>query len=295
MIYNELGKTGITISRAGYGCRGIGKSFLADKPQKIDEVIETAIDHGITFFDLADVYCNGDSEEIIGRQLQGRRERFILATKGGKITPTLSKIANRLIPLAPLIRPLLGHRGKKIQKSVSRKNNFDPGYLKTQLDGSLRRLKTDYVDCYFLHCPTLEEMKDHNIYKWMQEEKKSGRIRAFGLSVYTPDEAIWALDHQEIDILQIPYHLLQREAEQSLFKHKLIDQVGIVARAPLALGELTPKNAVNHPEIIAAATEAGVTVTEYAIQFVNKNPHVDNVLFGATKKENLLSNLGVFK
>ena len=120
-------------------------------------------------------------------------------------------------------------------------------------------------------------------------------MRAFGLSVYYMEEALWALNNEEFDIIQIPYNLLQREAEQTLFNHPHIDKIGVISRVPLAQGQLTDANSLNHAEIYAQAKKLGLSIPEYAMQFVSSNQHVDNVLFGTTQKKHLLDNLSVFK
>src|SRR5690606_27255490 len=110
-----------------------------------------------------------------------------------------------------------------------------PSFLKSQFELSLKHLQTDYVDLYQLHSPNLSSLQNPEIYKWLTQEKKSGRMLHLGVSVNTIDEAVWILQNTEYETLQIPFNFVDTAASTQLFP--LIDagrKVGIISRIPFA-------------------------------------------------------------
>ena len=298
MEYTILGKTGVRISKAGFGCHHIRKALLSAPKDGAERVIKSALDQGVNFFDLANVYCVGDSEKVVGRALQGIRKDYLLATKGGKIIPTFSKIANKLSPLGPLVRPLFFEAGHKIQKSIKRNVNFTPEHLSAELDKSLKRLKTDYVDFYLLHCPPIALMENPSMFEWMNEEKKRGRILHTGLSVYFASEGKWAMDRHDFDVIQLPYNLVENEADKEFFPYLGQKNLGIFARAPFMSTKLTTSyiklHGHLHPKLMEIAEQAKAfnqSVEEYAFKFAARNPHIHNIVFGTGNLSHLRKNL----
>src|SRR5271163_4959782 len=140
MKYNEFGKTGMRVSEIGFGGSRIGGVF-ADRHSSKDalNVLRKALDFGITFYDTADMYAQGESESLIGTAFRGRREQVILATKGGYCLPAQRNIMKRI---KPLVRPIVQAMGLKRAKlpsgmSGTLSQDFSPSYLTKALEASL--------------------------------------------------------------------------------------------------------------------------------------------------------------
>ncbi len=156
MKFNEFGKTGMIVSEIGFGGSRIG-GFFADKHSGKEalDVLRKALDSGITFYDTADMYAQGESESLIGTAFRGRREQVILATKGGYCLPAQRNLMKRIKPLVRPIVQALGLKRAKLPAGMSGtlSQDFSPSYLTKALESSLKRLQTDYVDLYQLHSP----------------------------------------------------------------------------------------------------------------------------------------------
>src|SRR5712692_10081732 len=160
MNYRVLGKTGLKVSEVGFGAWAIGGDTFGNSYGPTDDkvslsAIRTALDLGCNFFDTADVYGHGHSEELLGEALEGIRQSVIVATKVGgnfynrDVNPLLvSRISGALgrpLAEAPLDAPL----------PVTHDANFSPGYVRFAVEQSLRRLRTDHIDLLQLHSPPL--------------------------------------------------------------------------------------------------------------------------------------------
>src|SRR5271170_3375032 len=120
MKFNEFGRTGMTVSEIGFGGSRIG-GFFADKHSGKDalNVLRKALDYGITFYDTADMYAQGESQSLIGAAFRGRREQVILATKGGYCLPARRKMIKRIKPLVRPIVQALGLKQTKLPSGIS--------------------------------------------------------------------------------------------------------------------------------------------------------------------------------
>ena len=301
MKYNQLGQTDMMVSKMGIGCSKLGASFLYDNTHKVDELLQTAIEGGVNFFDLASIYAYGQTEALVGKILQSRRKDIYYATKAGKIPSQLASLARYVMPIAPIIRPFLSAKAVKIKKEAKRKQNFQPVYLENELKGSLTRLRTDYIDLFQLHSPFLDDLATPGLFEWLQTQKKIGRCRAIGISVNTIEEAAWIIKNEQVDCLQIPYNALQNEAEQSLFPLILQNQVGILARVPFAQGMLTTKHGSQKETLdeklqmhLNIALEQKITLEEYALRYSAKPAQVQVVLPGTSSVQHLKRNLQAF-
>ncbi|MDZ4834242.1 MAG: aldo/keto reductase [Candidatus Melainabacteria bacterium] len=217
MKYRELGRTGIKVSEVGFGGWPIGgnrhgNSYGATDDKISLDAIEKALDLGCNFFDTADVYGWGHSEELLGKAFRGKRDRVVIATKVGSDF----------------------YQGYGFQ-------TFDEVYVRFALDKSLERLQTDYLDLYQLHNPPSDVLEAEETYSVLMKLKNEGRIRAWGVSARNSRDAQIALMVSKPDSIQVPYNIFATGPEQDLFP--LANQVGcaIIAREPLSNGFLTGK------------------------------------------------------
>ena len=175
--------------------------------------IEAALDLGVNFIDTSDAYGAGYSETLLGKALKGKRDRVILATKGGNT----------------MVGP---NRGKR---------NFSPDYIARVMDESLQRLQTDYVDLYQLHNPTVDVIEQGEVWAVLERAKQAGKIRHYGVSINTMDEGIAAVNGGRSDTIQVEYSLLAQEPADELLPLAQRANVAVIARIPLRRGVLTGK------------------------------------------------------
>lgn len=220
MKYRILGRTGLNVSEVGFGCWAIGgTSYGPTRDEDSLEALETAYARGVNFFDTADTYGHGHSEELLARFLKGKpRGKIFIATKAGWD---------------------FYHEGG------SRKN-FDLDYLRFACGESLKRLGMDTIDLYQLHNPSLELIKRGEVVGVLDELKKKGRIRFIGISVHTEQEALAAMEDPRVDTLQLVFNLLQQEMAERIFPEAQSKKIGIIVREPLACGILTGKYNPDH-------------------------------------------------
>lgn len=212
MQYRTLGRTGLEVSEVGLGTMVHAGHFGPMQDEESIAAIETALELGLNFIDTSSSYGMGYSEELLGRVLEGRWQNLILATKGGT---------------------------KKLGMPPER--DFSPAFLSGSLEGSLRRLRTDVIDLYQLHNPTVDVIRKGEALELLERKKEEGKIRFFGVSVNTEEEALAALEDGRSDTIQIEYNILLQWPEEKVFPLALEKNVGIIARVPLRRGLLSGK------------------------------------------------------
>ena len=207
MQYRTLGRTGLQVSEVGLGARTIGRN--TDDQESI-RAIHRAIDLGVNFFDTADAYGEGHSEELFAQVLKTRRSEVILATKGGEV------------------------HGRGVR-------DFSPEHIAKALEASLRRLQIDTIDLYQLHNGTPEAIEQGDVLDLLDRFKRDGKIRYYGVSLWDTDDGMAAIKSGRIDALQVVYNILHQQYEEELFPLCQRDNIGILARVPLERGLLTGK------------------------------------------------------
>ena len=211
MQYRTLGRTGLRVSEVGFGAMTIGgEIFGATDDQESLRALHRAIDLGINFIDTADAYGRGHSEELLAQVLKTRRNEVILATKGG----------NQFTVRQGL-------------------RNFDPDYITSALEQSLRRLQIETIDLYQLHNPSPEVMRRGEIFDRLDRFKREGKIRFYGVSLEKTADGIVAIETGKPDTLQVVYNILHQDPEEQLFSLAQKEHIGIIARVPLERGVLS--------------------------------------------------------
>jgi aryl-alcohol dehydrogenase-like predicted oxidoreductase len=217
MRYRPLGASGLTVSVVGLGCNAFGSRIDADQTR---QVVDAALEAGITFFDTADTYGLGASEELLGRSLGSRRDDVVVATKFGM--------------------DMQGHNGPDWGARSSRR------YVRRAVEASLRRLGTDYIDLYQIHqLDRVTPMAE--IVAAMNELVDEGKVRYLGCSNFAAWEvtdAHWTATTQRLRPFvsaQNEYSLYNRAAEEELVPACLRLGVGLLPYFPLAYGLLTGK------------------------------------------------------
>ncbi|MSP38688.1 MAG: aldo/keto reductase [Deltaproteobacteria bacterium] len=216
MKYRLLGKTGLRVSVIGLGTMVHAGHF---GPMKDDEslgAIDTALDLGVNFIDTSDAYGAGYSETLLGSALKGKRDKVILATKGGNV----------------MTGP---NRGKRI---------FAADYISRVMDESLQRLQTDYIDLYQLHNPTVDVIERGEVWEVLARAKQAGKIRHYGVSINSMEEGVAAVKDGRAETIQVEYNLLAQEPAEKIFPLAGQANVGIIARVPLRRGILSGKMTV---------------------------------------------------
>ena len=292
MRHRALGSSGLTVSVVGLGCNAFGSRIDAAQTQR---VVDAALDHGITFFDTADTYGLGASEELLGRSLGKRRDDVVVATKFGM--------------------DMDGRNGPDWGARSSRR------YLRRAVEASLRRLGTDHIDLYQIHQLDLVTPMDEIVVA-MNELVDEGKVRYLGCSNFAAWEladAHWTATSRGLRPFvsaQNEYSLYNRAAEEELVPACERFGVGLLPYFPLAYGLLTGKyrrgqsapegsrlgNESQAHRLASAdwdriealekyAAERDVDLLTVALGGLAAQPAVASVIAGATKPEQIASNV----
>ncbi|MEQ8688933.1 MAG: aldo/keto reductase [Imperialibacter sp.] len=210
MDYRTLGKTNFNISEISLGTWQVGGKWGSPfNDGEADKIINTAIDRGVNFIDTADVYENGLSETAVGRVVRSRSERIFVASKCGRqISPHTNE----------------GYQPKVLQKFV---------------EDSLRRTGLEALDLIQLHCPPTEIYYRPEIFELFDRLKEQGKILNLGVSVEKVEEALKAIEYDNVATVQIIFNLFRQRPSELFFKEARRKNVGIIVRVPLASGLLT--------------------------------------------------------
>ena len=216
MEYRKLGGSDLEVSIVGFGAWGIGgEPFWKSEGHTASEnAIKKAYDLGINFFDTAPVYGFGRSEEIMGKALKGFRDKVIIATKCGLVWE----------------KEKLG----SMKKVATRESIMD------EVEKSLTRLQTDWIDLYQVHWPDVDTPHEETMGA-LVELKEAGKIRHIGVSNYSVDQMRESLKYAPITSNQPNYSLLERSIEKESVPFCMEKNIGVIAYSPLASGLLTGK------------------------------------------------------
>jgi aryl-alcohol dehydrogenase-like predicted oxidoreductase len=264
MQLRNFGNTSLKVSEYGLGCARIGGVFQGHTAGYLD-LLSFAFERGITFFDTADMYSQGESEALIGRAFRGRRDRVVIASKVGYRLGGRRRLAAKL---KPLLRPLV-QRLKIKREAVSSGSkgsitqDFSSAYVRSAVHASLRRLRTDHLDILQLHSPPLEVIERGEWLSVMEELQRQGKLRYFGVAVDTLEDGFAALRCAGVSSLQFRLSLLEPQASQELFPKAQAEGVGIIARECLGNGLLAkPPEQLNLKDACSSAEEEALRAAQ---------------------------------
>ena len=210
MNTRTLGKEGFVIGEVGLGCWQFGGDWGAMDEGTADEIVSASLASGVDFFDTANVYGAGRSEEWIGKFLSGREDGVVVATKYGR---------------GPDAYP----------------DNYTEEGLRRALDESRQRLRVETIDLVQLHCIPMSVLQAGEVFAWLRRAQSEGLIRHFGASVETVEEGMLCLGQEGLLSLQIIFNIFRQKPAEELLPRAKERGVGIIVRLPLASGLLSGK------------------------------------------------------
>jgi len=210
MNTRTLGKEGFVIGEVGLGCWQFGGDFGAMEEGTAREIMEASLACGADFFDTANVYGAGRSEEWIGKFLSGREDGVVVATKYGR---------------GPDAYP----------------DRYTESGLRSAIDESCLRLRVETIDLVQLHCLPRSVLQAGEVFDWLRRAQSDGLIRHFGASVETVDEGLLCLEQEGLLSLQIIFNIFRQKPAEELLPRAKERGVGIIVRLPLASGLLSGK------------------------------------------------------
>lgn len=211
MKYNRLGKTDMEISEVSLGTWAIGGDWGDTSEEVALESLHAAVDQGVNFFDTADVYGGGRSERLLGQLLKERDERIYVATKFGR------------------------------KDDFANLDNYTYDKVRAYCENSLQNLGVSSLDLYQIHCPSTDVLEDLSVFKVLEQLKQEGLIRYYGVSVETDTQGKFVLDNTDASSLQVIVNLLRQKPVSEMIAQANKQDVGILARVPLASGLLSGK------------------------------------------------------
>jgi aryl-alcohol dehydrogenase-like predicted oxidoreductase len=210
MEYRQLGRTDMKVSAISFGAWAIGSTWGPVDDEESMRALHAAIDAGTNFIDTADVYGDGRSERLVARLRRERKgETIYVATKAGRRLP------------------------RQTPEGYSREN------LEAWLGRSLKNLQMDAVDLLQLHCPHPDVYDRPEVFGYLDDLVKAGKIRHYGTSVESVDEAMRGIHHPGVKTVQIIFNMLRLKPAEAFFPAARQARVGILARVPLASGLLS--------------------------------------------------------
>lgn len=265
MKYNQLSKSNLRVSEIGIGCMS-----LAGTDTENARLLQRAFELGVNFFDTADLYNKGMNEISVGKALKENRKKIILATK-------------------------VGNQWRPDGSGWDWNPNKD--YILQSIEGSLKRLQTDYIDLYQLHGGTIEDPIDESI-EAFEILKRQGKILQYGISSIRPNVIREYVSRSSIVSVMMQYSLLDRRPEESCLQFLKANNIGVLVRGSLAQGLLINKTAKeylgysnkdveNAAQAIAHKSGTERTAAQTATRYVLNHPAVSSAVIGIRTLEQL--------
>jgi aryl-alcohol dehydrogenase-like predicted oxidoreductase len=297
MNYRTLGKTGIKVSGISLGTWQVGGKWGDTFSfENAEHILNLAADSGVNFFDTADVYGEtaGQSEKAVGKFIRQRKEKIYVATKcGRKLNPHTNEA-------------------------------YTPQALRKFVEDSLKNMEIEQIDLIQLHCPPTEVLYRPEIFELFDTLKSEGKIAHLGVSVQKVEEALKAIEFSNVTAIQIIFNMFRQRPAELFFEQARKKNIGILARVPLASGLLTGKyskqttfssgdhrnfnrdgaafdkgetfSGIDYNTGLAAVEELkaafpGKELSHIALRWILMFPEISCVIPGASKPEQLSSNL----
>lgn len=284
----RLGKSELYVNPIGLGTNAVGGHNIYPNldEEAGKDVLRTALNHGMNFLDTAFIYGPERSEELIGEVVKEyKRDDIILATKGA-------------------------HKFKGEDVVF----NNSPDFLKKSVEDSLQRLRTDYIDLFYIHFPDEGTPKDEAVGA-LKELKDEGKIRSIGVSNFSVDQLKEADKDGYVDVIQSEYNLFKREAEKEMLPYTAENQISFIpyfpfasgllagkynenttfddfrAKNPLFQGESFKRNLEKVDQLRPIAEEKNVGVAHIVLAWYLNQPSIDAVIPGAKRTEQVVDNL----
>ncbi len=293
MRTRKLGKTGFDVSEIGLGCWQLGGDFGPVGEEQATAILDEAIRQNVNFWDTADVYGGGLSEERIGA--------YLPKTSGVRVATKLGR-GNGMMP-----------------------DGYTKAAVRESLEGSRKRLGVEVIDLAQLHCIPAKVLEDGEIFTWLDDLVDEGLIRFYGASVETVNEGMTCLNHPNIASLQIIFNIFRQDAAAELLPRAMAQDVGVIVRLPLASGLLSGKFGKDHQfdptdhrnynrdgaafsvgetfngipfdkgvELVEELEEFkpdGFTMVDLALRWILDHQAVSTVIAGVTEPQQLISNV----
>jgi aryl-alcohol dehydrogenase-like predicted oxidoreductase len=245
--YRRLGNTDLEPSVLGFGCSMIASLATRYSRAEVETTLWEARAAGITLFDTADVYGQGDSERLLGKLFSHQRKDVIFCTKAGLTVGPLESLVKIAKPIVnPIIR---GWRALRVATTQARRRQeqqrFDLEYLSRCIEGSLRRLNRDRIDLFLLHNPPVDLPQRDAVLDLLDGLKKQGKLRQYGVSCRTVDDAHAWVVQPGIACLQIPIDRNSVGAAASVLERAHVRGIGVIAREVFSQGALAKGSVVN--------------------------------------------------
>ena len=289
MKYRILGSTGLSVSVIGLGTWQYGGEWGIDyNGEQVRAIVDKARGLGVNLIDTAECYGAHRAEELVGNAIKGQRAKWIIATK-------------------------FGH---EFHSFMNRSRLYGPQQVVKQLEGSLRALQTEYIDIYQIHSPTDEEFDNEDLWKALWKEQEKGKIRYLGISIAKNREThqTGSASRFHTQVVQVVYNRLDRGPEEAIFSLCKSQNLGVLARVPLASGYLSGKyrpgmtfakgdvRSTHNPEdvkkkleeverIAAHEVPPGIPMAQWAIAWCLKNPAVSAAIPGSKNPKQLEMNV----
>lgn len=289
----QLGKSELKVNPIGLGTNAVGGHNIYPNldEEAGKDVVRTALQNGMNFLDTAFIYGPERSEELVGQVMNehGSRSEIVLATKGA-------------------------HQFKGDDVVF----NNRPDFLKDQVEKSLRRLQTDYIDLFYIHFPD-EDTPKYEAVGALKELQEQGKIRSIGVSNFSVDQLKEANQDGYVDVIQSEYNLFKREAEEEMLPYTSSNQVSFVpyfpfasgllagkydenttfddfrSKNPLFQGEAFKQNLAKVDQLRPIAEKNEVDVPHIVLAWYLNQSSIDAVIPGAKRNHQVLDNLNTLK
>jgi aryl-alcohol dehydrogenase-like predicted oxidoreductase len=305
MNYRRFGRTGWKVSEIGYGMWGLAGWTGSDDAETLAS-LHRAVELGCNFFDTAWAYGDGKSEQILAKLLRETKNK---AAVGGP---------DKHLYLATKIPPK--NRKWPSRRDFSLDDCYPPEYVQEYVGKSLKNLSADTIDLMQFHTWEDRWLNDERLPRAIENMKKSGKVRAVGVSVnrWEPFNGIRAVLEGHVEAVQAIYNIFDQNPEDALFPICRMKDAGVIARVPFDEGTLTGtltmdskwpagdwrntyfvpenlKSSIAHAEALRALVPAGGTLPEMAMRFILSNPDVSTIIPGMRKLKNVEANFAASK